>query len=94
MTAKTSAKSCVALVRGVNVGGKALSMERLREALTAAGFGNVRTYIQSGNVVFRAARGTSDAFAKKIEELIRNEFDLDVSVIVRTSAELQPHHCR
>jgi uncharacterized protein (DUF1697 family) len=81
--------SCLALIRGVNVGGKVLSMERLRETLTAAGFANVSTYIQSGNIIFRVARGTPEKSSKKIEELIRNKFDLDVSVIVRTSAELQ-----
>ena len=47
----------IALLRGVNVGGNALKMERLRALLADLGFGDVRTYLQSGNAVFRA-KGT------------------------------------
>jgi uncharacterized protein (DUF1697 family) len=89
MATSKSRASFIALIRGVNVGGKMLSMERLREALARLGFDNVRTYIQSGNVVFQAGRGTPDGVAKKMEELILEEFDLPVAVLVRTSAEMQ-----
>ena len=52
----------VAFIRGINVGGRAaVSMAELRDALTARGFGNVRTYIQSGNVVFEAPSGASSS---------------------------------
>ena len=88
MARRTSATSLIALIRGVNVGGKMLSMERLREALAGRGFENARTYIQSGNVIFQA-RGTAESIAKKVETLILEEFDLPVSVLVRTSAEMQ-----
>src|SRR5262249_19333593 len=84
-----SATSFIALIRGVNVGGKMLSMERLRAALARLGFENVRTYIQSGNVVFQARRRTPESVGKKIETLILEEFDLPVAVLVRTSAEMQ-----
>ncbi len=75
------------MLRGVNVGGKTVSMERLRESLAALGFQNVRTYIQSGNVVFNVARVAAD-LSKRIENAIFRDFHLPVSVIVRTSAEM------
>ena len=52
----------VAFIRGINVGGRAaVSMAELRDALTARGFGDVRTYIQSGNVVYESPSGTSSS---------------------------------
>lgn len=82
----------VALLRGVNVGGRnLLSMAALREALEAAGMEEIRTYIQSGNVVVRpvdAAAG-DDALAEAVRSVIRDEFGLDVPVIVRSLDELE-----
>ncbi|HEY1922653.1 MAG TPA: DUF1697 domain-containing protein, partial [Tepidisphaeraceae bacterium] len=42
----------IAMLRGINVGGNMLKMDRLREIWSKLGFKNVRTYIQSGNVIF------------------------------------------
>src|SRR5207253_5480073 len=54
----------VALLRGVNVGGRAkVPMAELRSSLAALGFEDVVTYIQSGNIVFRAPKGTADELA-------------------------------
>jgi len=89
MTSKTSMAPLVALIRGVNVGGKTLSMERLRVGLAGSGFEDVKTYIQSGNVVLRAVRRTPESVAMKIEQLIRKDFHLEVTVIVRTLSEMQ-----
>lgn len=77
----------VALVRGINVGAtRRLPMAALRAACGAAGFADVATYIQSGNIVL-----TSDApateVAEQLETLIANRFKLDVPVIVRTAAQ-------
>ena len=82
-------KSCVAMIRGVNVGGKVLPMARLRQALTAAGFENVRTYIQSGNLVLSPGALSPEAISKSIEALLHGQFGLDTSVIVRTSPALE-----
>ena len=47
----------IAMLRGINVGrGKVVKMERLRASFAALGFGEVRTYVQSGNVVFQPER--------------------------------------
>jgi uncharacterized protein (DUF1697 family) len=78
----------VALLRGVNVGGhRKVPMADLREALTAAGFGNVRTYIQSGNIVAESD-DDAEAVATRISAVIETRFGHTVPVMVRTAAEL------
>jgi uncharacterized protein (DUF1697 family) len=62
-------------------------MPDLREALTADGLRDVRTYVQSGNVVLSA--GDSPAkLADRVHEIIAKTFDLDIPVVVRTRDEL------
>lgn len=78
----------IVLLRGVNVGGRnKLPMPALRDALQAAGMENVLTYVQSGNVVLDSP-AKPDALARACEEVIADEFRLDVGVVVRTRAEL------
>src|SRR5262245_26440293 len=78
----------IALVRGINVGRNVLKMERLRALWAALGFTEVRTYIQSGNVVFEAADAPSKQ-AARIESSLEGETRLPVSVILRTPADLK-----
>lgn len=79
----------IALLRGINVGGhKKVPMERLRAMFEKLGFGQVVTYIQSGNVVFDAAKHPPQELTKKIEEKILAEFGFPASVITRTVEEL------
>jgi uncharacterized protein (DUF1697 family) len=79
----------IALLRAVNVGGRnMLSMPRLREALTADGFGDVQTHLQSGNIVARAPQRSTAAVEKRIAAVIAREFDLTVPVVARTPAQL------
>jgi len=78
----------VALLRGVNVGGNVIKMERLRELWSALGFENARTYVQSGNVVFEAA-GSPAKWSGVIERRLAGEVRLPVTVILRTPAELR-----
>jgi len=77
----------VALLRGVNVGGNILKMERLRELCAGLGAKNVRTYVQSGNVVFEAA-GNAGKWEQSLERKLAGESRLPVSVMVRTAAEI------
>jgi uncharacterized protein (DUF1697 family) len=80
----------VCLLRGVNVGGhNRVSMPVLREALTAAGFLDVRTYVQSGNVIARSAHRSPTGVADAVNAVIQQGFGLDVPVVVRT-----PEHLR
>jgi uncharacterized protein (DUF1697 family) len=85
----TSQSTYVALLRGINVGGhKIVKMDQLRNAFEALGFEDVTTYVQSGNVVFNASTKPSENLSKKIEEKVLREFDISVSVIVKTSEEV------
>ncbi len=77
----------IALLRGVNVGGNILKMERLREICAKLGAENPRTYVQSGNVVFEAS-GSASAWEAKLEKRLAGESRRPVSVIVRTAAEM------
>ena len=54
-------------------------MDRLRESFEALGFEQVKTYIQSGNVVFKAGKASSVALSKRIEERILSDFGFSVS---------------
>lgn len=73
----------LALLRGVNVGGKSLvSMAFLKEALTRADFVDVHTYIQSGNVIFSSDNSNTDQLALDIQACIRRCFGLEVAVVV------------
>jgi len=78
----------IVLLRGINIGpNNRIAMPALRELLAGAGFEEVRTYVQSGNVVL-ATRRRPDAVAKACEELIAAELGLDIPVVVRTRDEL------
>lgn len=77
----------VALLRGINVSGKnKLPMAELRAATESAGFDNVRTYVQSGNLIVDAP-GTAKTVASRIHDLIEAEFGFDIPVIVRTAKQ-------
>src|SRR5579863_3651544 len=79
----------VALLRGINLGPhKRMKMERLRESFRAMGLGQVQTYIQSGNVVFKAGRMSHTALCRKIEARIVADFGFPAPVIIRTREEL------
>ena len=80
----------VALLRGINVGGKnKLPMKDLAAMFREVGCSDVRTYIQSGNVVFRAGPALAQDISSVISELILERFGYRVPVVVRTAGELQ-----
>jgi uncharacterized protein (DUF1697 family) len=78
----------IALLRGINIGPRnRIAMPALREALEAAGFDDVRTYVQSGNVVL-SSDAKPDAVAREVERVIQETFGLDIAVVTRTRDEL------
>ncbi|MDQ3750797.1 MAG: DUF1697 domain-containing protein [Acidobacteriota bacterium] len=80
----------VAFLRGINVGGKnKVKMETLREVFAALGFANVKTYINSGNVIFETSETDDNALAAEIEQAIQAEFSLNIKVMVRTISEIK-----
>ena len=84
----------IAILRGINVTGhRKLLMAELRAALSKAGFQNVSTYIQSGNILFEHEAADQQALAQEISAVIEKQFGYnDVPVIVLTCKELGQIH--
>lgn len=80
----------VALLRGINVGGKnKLAMKELAAMFVDAGCDDVRTYIQSGNVLFRAEPTLGEDIPSLISASILSRFGYQIPVVTRTARELQ-----
>ncbi len=80
----------VAFLRGINVGGKKLiKMKELARIFELLGSKNVRTYIQSGNVIFDSSEINRDVLARKIEKKILKAFGHEVAVVLQTIDELK-----
>ena len=84
-----AANRYVALLRAVNVGGRnPVPMAELREAFTGAGFTDVSTYIQSGNVLF-SADGPASGLEDHIEAVLEQRFGVPIVVVVRSLRQLR-----
>ncbi|MDD5456814.1 MAG: DUF1697 domain-containing protein [Candidatus Margulisbacteria bacterium] len=82
--------SYVALLRGINVGGKnIIKMEVLREEFVKMGFLSVKTYIQSGNVLFQSDMTNKDDIERKIEKQLASRFQYQAKVLIRSKEDLQ-----
>ena len=77
-----------AFLRAVNVAGRWVKMAELREALQDNGFGDVETYIQSGNLRVSTPLRSRAKVERAIEDVLREGWKLDVATMVRTPAEL------
>jgi uncharacterized protein (DUF1697 family) len=79
----------VAMLRGINVSGhNIIKMERLRAAFEDLGYAQVRTYVQSGNVIFETDASPA-GLAAKIEKQILGEFGFEVPVLTKSAAEMK-----
>lgn len=80
----------VALLRGINVGGNnAVPMADLRASIEDLGAMDVRTYIQSGNVLFDGGRTGAGTWIKRMERALGERFGYDARVTLRSHAELR-----
>jgi uncharacterized protein (DUF1697 family) len=79
----------VAFLRAVNVGKRQVRMERLRTVLTDAGFDDVETYIQSGNVRVGSSMRSVAKVEAELRRVISDAFGFDVPVVARTPAQLR-----
>ena len=87
MTVTRDLRRCVALLRGINVGGNTrLPMQPLRELCEELGWREVQSYIQSGNVVF-SADATAPELEAELEQGVKRRFGLSVPAIVRGGAD-------
>jgi len=79
----------VAFLRAVNVGGRTIKMERLREVFTSAGFTGVETFIASGNVIFDSRSTSIPSLERKIEAALEDALGYEVQTFVRRGEDLK-----
>lgn len=83
------ALSYVALLRGINVGGQSIvAMTDLKASFERMGFDQVRTYINSGNVVFDAGNRKADGLRRHIERSLSADLGRDMTVVVRDTGQV------
>lgn len=83
-------KIYIAILRGINVSGqKSIKMTELKTMFESLNFGEVKTYIQSGNIAFKAKPGNDKDLQYQIHEAILKTFHFDVPVIVLDQTELK-----
>jgi uncharacterized protein (DUF1697 family) len=79
----------VALLRGINVGGKSIvRMADLKECVEGLGYGDVSTFIASGNVLFETPERNAAKLESAIERALERRFKLPITVVVRSRAEI------
>ena len=83
------ARTWVALLRGINLASRnRVAMADLRRVFEDAGCGDVRTYINSGNVVFTRQAADRTRLARTLERAVEDELGVKAAVVLRTPAEL------
>ena len=80
----------MAFLRGINISGKnKVSMAELKIGFERLGFESVRTYMNSGNVIFSSDKDDIDGFRSQIETMVKKQFGLDIPVFVISQEELE-----
>ncbi len=83
-------KRYIAFLRGVNISGKnKISMAELKKGFEELGFREVKTYLNSGNVIFSSDEDKAESFANQIETMVKSQFDCDIPVYVISKEELE-----
>lgn len=83
-------KRYIALLRGINIGGKnKISMSELKKGFAELGFAEVATYLNSGNVIFSSAIEDKNALSKEIKLMIKDRFDLDIPIFIILQEKLE-----
>ena len=78
----------IAFLRAINVGGRTVKMDHLREIFESMGFSNVETFIASGNVIFEPKSKDANALVKLIEGTLEDLLGFEVSTFIRSDSEL------
>lgn len=86
---KRGKQTHIAFLRAINVGGRYVKMQVLVKIFSDAGFEHVRTFIQSGNILFEAKPADPGFYEKKIEALLPAKLGYEVSAMVRTLDEVE-----
>ena len=83
-------KTFILFLRGINVSGqKLIKMVELREALEKGGFGDVQTYVQSGNLVVKSDLGSAKKVGSSVQKIILDQFGFEVPCLVKFKEEIQ-----
>lgn len=77
------------MIRGINVGGKRVKMADLKDVYLSLNLKNVKSYIQSGNVIFKSENNDSEEIIKEIQQKILDVFGYEVTVIIKTLDEFK-----
>jgi uncharacterized protein (DUF1697 family) len=88
MARKSAPQRYIAFLRAVNVGKRQVKMDALRKLFEAMGFGDVETFIASGNVIFTAPAQDTRALEQRIERELKKGLGFEVETFIRTPAEL------
>lgn len=78
-----------AFLRGINVGGRKVTMEDLQQVFESLGFKDVKTFIASGNVVFESDSSDSTSLTYNIEQKLKTQFGFDIAIMLRSLEDLQ-----
>lgn len=80
----------IILLRGINISGKnKIAMSELKNVLQESGFNNVTTCLNSGNVILESNIESRETLGRKIAEIIKEKFQLEIPVFVTTQVELE-----
>ena len=83
-------KRYIALLRGINISGKnKVPMAELKQGFEKLNFKDVKSYLNSGNVIFSSDEADTIKFTTQIEEMIKNQFNLDIPVFVISQENLE-----
>lgn len=82
-------RTYISMLRGVNVGSNQIKMEELRVLYESLGFKDVRSYVQSGNVIFAHSDSNIPKITGRIEKRIRERFGFEAPVFIRTVKEIR-----
>ena len=88
-------KRYIAFLRGINISGKnKMPMAELKQGFERLNYTEVKTYLNSGNVIFSSDEANTIKTTSRIEEIIKNQFHLDIPVFVISKEELEDilHH--
>lgn len=82
-------KTYISLLRGINIGGhKKIKMDSLRDGFSSLGYTNIKTYIQSGNILFCSKEEDKTKLEREISSMIMDKYGFDVPVLVLNSDDL------
>ena len=82
-------KRYIALFRGINISGKnKIPMTELQKGFVELGFREVKTYLNSGNVIFSSETDDIRSLVMQVETMIKNQFDLDIPVFIISKEEM------